>query len=180
MDEWLIDKLFNLDLSNKLSSMFSLNIQLSMFTLKDMLANQQGNHFLRTAKSTMRRVFLPRKDKAEHAVGFIVSHFALFFKAPRALAAFIAETLEFRKMHFKFLRPFSMLLGLLKLSDYGLTGIKIGFYGRLNGRDRKFRYYIIKGVKPNLLSLERNTLDYAELQSITRYGVVHIHVWMYN
>jgi hypothetical protein len=167
--------LFTLDLAARLSELFSLKVELFFFSFREALGSSVGHKFFKNIKNLMPRVFIAKKERFHMKMGLILSHFTLFYRVPELLISFIVESLQFRVKHYSIVRPLGSLLGLLNLKDYNLSGVKLGFYGRLNGRDRKFRYYIYKGAKLNILSLNTR-IDYAEEQAVTRYGVVHIHI----
>ena len=176
---WLIDKKFLSSTTKLFSDVFNMDINLSFFTLSKALASPTGNILLKNVNLWIKKIFIPRKERSYMKIGFFFLHLSLFFKAPFLLVNYLTESIEYRIKHYSFLYPFRSILKLINLKSYNLYGIKLGFYGRLNGRDRKFRYFITKGIKP-LLGSTDFSVDYAQQQSITKFGIVHIHFWMYK
>ena len=170
----MTDKEFSLSITKLFNDIFNIQINLNFFTLSKAFASPIGREFLKTVNKQMKRIFMPRRERSHIRVGFFFLYLSLFFKVPFLLVNYLTESIEYRIKHYGFLYPFRALLRIIDLKNYGIYGVKLGFYGRLNGRDRKFRYFITKGSKPALRSVDF-VVNYAEQQSITKFGIVHIH-----
>jgi len=63
----------------------------------------------------------------------------------------------------------------LNLKKFEIVGIRIGFHGKFNGRERAYRVYKVLGSNPCL----RNsylTGSYSAKQCTSKYGITHVHI----
>lgn len=71
-----------------------------------------------------------------------------------------------------------LMLAVMQSQDvkkFGIMGIRIGFHGKFNGKDRAYRMYHILGNNPCM----RNsylTGSYSSRQCTSLYGITHIHI----
>jgi hypothetical protein len=158
-----------------LSKIFNYNVELNIVTQEKIALLEKPAKFFSQLSKYMSQVFVRKKDYSKIEYVFIIFYLSLFLKAPQSVATMVAEVLERTEFHYGFLGPLKNLIKLLDLSELGYQGVRIGLFGRLNGRDRKFKYYINFGRLPALRSAALRVY-YGRAQSIPRYGAVHVHV----
>lgn len=63
----------------------------------------------------------------------------------------------------------------VSLSEFGIAGIRIGFYGKFNGNDRAYRYNRLLGANPCLRNFHL-VGSYSNKQIKSRYGITNLHI----
>ena len=176
---WILSNEGFMDLQNSFSNLFKVDVRLSFYSATSVFSEVAGIDFLKNFNKTFKSVFKSRQLNPALRFGYFLAFCAFRFRSPELITTFLSDAIEMRRDHYSVISPFFKLLKYLKLSTFGLAGFRLGFYGRINGRDRKFRYYLTKGSAPALRSILLK-VDYSEDQCVGVYGVVHIHAWMYR
>jgi len=168
-----------LDFQRELGEIFKADVRLSFYSATSIFQHNPSKNFLKGMSKGFAKVYKNRQATPTLRAGYFFTYLGIRFRAPELVVQFLSDALERRRDHYTIVGAFSKMLNHFNLKDFNLAGFRLGFYGRLNGRDRKFRYFITRGPKPGLRSICLK-VDYAEEQCIAFYGVVHIHMWLYR
>ena len=136
-DDWLITKLFLLDMKNDLRVIYEYDINFNFFTLDHGFYSSVGNKYFSNIHKNCSKVYMGRAYRPIMRLGLIYIFLAVAYKVPELLVHFLAASIERPRKHIQFLSTFRKLLKFVNLADFNLIGIQIALFGRVNGRNRK-------------------------------------------
>lgn len=177
---WLKNKKFFFFLEKEFEKIFKVNTNIyiinpiSRFLLKD-----SGLGFIQSIPFVINKVYMHPKERKNMIYFLVIFFLSLKLRASYLLSKYLTITIEKREKHFEFFTVLKRVMSVLSISEFNLSGLTIGLYGKVNGKDRAYRYFIHKFIKPSVRK-QCMILNSELSHCYSRYGVFGVRIWMHE
>jgi len=103
---------------------------------------------------------------------------SIYYKTVSLILNIIVREITDRKKHWPFLRRLKSVIKWLHVDKTFFRGLTIGFFGKIQGKDRTRDYYIVKQSTLPYTTLDI-CLSYAVGFCRSRYGIIGVKIWFY-
>lgn len=177
---WFKDKKFFFFLEKELEKIFRINTNINIINpINEFLVSDFGLAHIRSMPFLLNKVYMHPKEKKNMVYFLIIFFLSLKLRATYLLSSYLTIMIEKREKHFEFFTVLKRVMSVISITEFNLSGLTIGLYGKVNGKDRAYRYFIHKFIKPSVRK-QCMILNSELSHCYSRYGVFGVRIWMHE
>lgn len=177
---WFIKRKTSFFLEKEFEKIFRLNCNVEFVNpILNFLTTDHGLHYIQSIPFLLDKVYMHPKEKRNMMYFLIIFFLSLKFRVTYLLSTYLTIMIEKREKHFEFFTILKRVMSTIKISEFNLSGLTIGLYGKVNGKDRAYRYFIHKFLKPSVRK-QTMILNSELSHCYSRYGVFGVRIWMHE
>lgn len=177
---WLIKRKKSFFLEKEFEKIFRINTNIAFVNpLNNFLTSDQGLGYIKSIPFIINKVYMHPKEKKNMVYLLIIFFLSLKLRTAYLLSNYLTIMIEKREKHFEFFTVLKRVMSVIRISEFNLGGLTIGLYGKVNGKDRAYRYFIHKFIKPSVRK-QCLILNSELSHCYSRYGVFGVRIWMHE